>query len=51
MGGPAGMGGPADGQPPAAPNKIQKLKPRDVWDALRNSLKKDEGGQEGKQDV
>lgn len=45
------MGGPTDGQSAAQPNKIQKIKPKDVWDALKNSLKKDQGGQKEQSDV
>jgi hypothetical protein len=43
------MGGPPEGQQPS--NKIQKIKPHNVWDALKKALKKDEGGQKGQQDV
>ncbi len=38
MGGPPpGMGGPESQQPQ---NKVQRIKPSDVWDAIRKSLKK-----------
>jgi len=30
---------------PAATNKVQKVKSVDVWEALRNSLKKGDNGQ------
>ena len=44
------------GAPPGAPagsppqNKIQKVNPVDVWEAIRKSLKKGEGAQEAEQD-
>lgn len=47
------MGGMSAGGPPAgdtsqqAANKVQKVKSLDVWEALRNSLKK---GDDGKSD-
>lgn len=52
-GGPPGMGGPPPGMggpPPegggAAPNKVQKVKAKDVWSALERSLKTKKDGQE-----
>lgn len=39
------MGGP--GESGAVPNKIQKIKAKDVWSALENSLKSRKDGQEG----
>lgn len=49
LGAPPGAGGPEGQQ--QTPNKVQKIKSHDVWDALRKSLKKGEGGQEEQQDV
>lgn len=44
------MGGPGDAQPQAQ-NKVQKLSPKDVWGAIRKTLKKNEDGQKEQQDV
>ena len=39
------MGGPPGA--PQAQNKVQRIKPADVWDAIRKSLKKgDDKGEE-----
>lgn len=47
--GPPGMGGPPGGDGgPKPPNKIQKVRAADVWEALRKSLKSKDDGHEEK---
>jgi hypothetical protein len=48
---PGGMGGPPGGPgSPQPQNKVQRIKPADVWDAIRKSLKKGKGEEQDGQD-